>query len=46
MRARLAKLGPYPGEDAVKEAQQALLDAGDRLWDVTRSAQMRLRRSP
>lgn len=34
MRARLAQLGPYTGEDAVKEVQWALVDAGDRLWDL------------
>jgi hypothetical protein len=31
MRARLVQLGPYSGEDAVKEIQQALLNVGDRL---------------
>ena len=34
LRARLAKLGPYLGEDAVKEVQRALVGAGDRLWDL------------
>ena len=34
MRARLAQLGPYTGEDAVREVQRALVDAGDRLWDL------------
>jgi len=33
MRARLAQLGLYSGEDAVKEVQWALLEASDRLWD-------------
>jgi len=32
MRARLAQLGPYTGEDAVKEVQRALVAAGERLW--------------
>ena len=34
MRARLAPLGPYSGADAVKEVQQALVEAGDMLWDL------------
>ncbi|NOK08073.1 serine/threonine-protein kinase [Corallococcus exercitus] len=34
MRARLAQLGPYTCEDAVKEVQWALVEAGDRLWDL------------
>ncbi|QDE67332.1 hypothetical protein BHS09_10210 [Myxococcus xanthus] len=34
MRARLAQLGPYAGEDVVREVQQALIEAGDRLWDL------------
>jgi serine/threonine-protein kinase len=34
MRARLAQLGPYTGEDAVREVQRALVDAGDRLSDL------------
>lgn len=33
MRARLAQLGPYSSADAVKEVQQALVKAGDRLRD-------------
>jgi hypothetical protein len=34
MRARLAQLGPYSGEDAVNEVQRALVEAGDRLWEL------------
>ncbi len=34
MRARLAQLGPDTGEDAVREVQRALVDAGDRLSDL------------
>lgn len=34
MRARLAQLGPYSGEDAVREVQRALVEAGDRLWEL------------
>jgi len=34
MRARLAQLGHYTGEDAVREVQRALVEAGDRLWDL------------
>jgi serine/threonine-protein kinase len=34
MRARLARLGPYTGEDAVREVQRALVEAGDRLWEL------------
>ncbi|MCP3138179.1 serine/threonine protein kinase [Pyxidicoccus xibeiensis] len=34
MRARLAQLGPYTGEDAVREVQRALVEAGDRLWEL------------
>ncbi|CAM4021618.1 serine/threonine protein kinase [Corallococcus exiguus] len=34
LRARLAQLGPYTGEDAVREVQRALVEAGDRLWDL------------
>lgn len=34
LRARLARLGPYTGEDAVKEVQRALVEAGDRLWEL------------
>ncbi|MBZ4416565.1 hypothetical protein [Myxococcus sp. RHSTA-1-4] len=34
MRARLAQLGTYAGEDAVREVQRALVEAGDRLWDL------------
>jgi eukaryotic-like serine/threonine-protein kinase len=34
MRARLAQLGPYSSADAVKEVQRALVEAGDRLWDL------------
>ena len=30
MRARLAQLGPYAGEDVVREVQPALIEAGDR----------------
>ena len=33
MRARLAQLGPYSAEDAVREVQQALVEVGDRLRD-------------
>ncbi|NPC86953.1 serine/threonine protein kinase, partial [Pyxidicoccus fallax] len=33
MRARLAQLGSYSSADAVKEVQQALVEAGDRLRD-------------
>jgi len=33
MRARLAQLGAYTGEDAVREVQRALVEAGDRLRD-------------
>ena len=34
MRARLARLGPYTSEDAVREVQRALVEAGDRLWEL------------
>ena len=34
MRARLAQFGPYTGEDAVRELQWALAEAGDKLWDL------------
>jgi serine/threonine-protein kinase len=34
LRARLARLGPYSGEDAVKEVQRALVEVGDRLWEL------------
>ncbi|WP_375742089.1 serine/threonine protein kinase [Corallococcus interemptor] len=34
LRARLARLPHYSGEDAVKEVQWALVEAGDRLWDL------------
>ena len=34
MRARLEQLGPYSGEDAVREVQRALVEAGSRLWDL------------
>jgi tryptophan synthase alpha subunit len=34
MRARLAQLESYPGEDAVREVQRALVEAGARLWDL------------
>lgn len=33
MRARLAQLEAYTGEEAVREVQQALVEAGDRLRD-------------
>jgi serine/threonine-protein kinase len=29
-----ARLGPYSGEDAVNEVQRALVEVGDRLWDL------------
>jgi serine/threonine protein kinase len=34
MRARLAQLGPYSGEEAVREVQRALVEAGDKLWEL------------
>jgi len=34
MRARLEQLGLYSGEDAVREVQRALVEAGERLWDL------------
>lgn len=34
MRTRLAQLGPYTGEDAVREVQWALVEAENRLWDL------------
>ncbi|RKG90029.1 serine/threonine protein kinase [Corallococcus sp. CA053C] len=34
LRARLARLPPYSGEDAVKEVQRALAEAENPLWDI------------
>ena len=34
LRARLAQLPPYSGEDAVKEVQQALAEVENQLWDI------------
>jgi hypothetical protein len=34
MRARLTQLGPYSREDAVREVQRALVEAGDKLWEL------------
>ncbi|RKG99322.1 serine/threonine protein kinase [Corallococcus sp. CA053C] len=34
LRARLAQLPPYTGDDALKEVQQALEEADPRLWDI------------
>ncbi|MCY1030980.1 hypothetical protein OV207_05895 [Corallococcus sp. BB11-1] len=34
LRARLAQLPPYSGEDAVREVQQALVEAENQLWDI------------
>ena len=34
LRARLAQLPPYSGEDAVREVQQALAEAENQLWDI------------
>ncbi|WP_199738678.1 hypothetical protein [Corallococcus sp. CA054B] len=34
LRARLARLPPCSGEDAVKEVQQALAEAENQLWDI------------
>jgi eukaryotic-like serine/threonine-protein kinase len=34
LRARLARLPPYSGEDAVREVQQALVEAENPLWDI------------
>ncbi|RKH40430.1 serine/threonine-protein kinase [Corallococcus sicarius] len=34
LRARLAQLPSYSGEDAVREVQQALAEAENQLWDI------------
>lgn len=34
MRVRLAQLPRYSGEDAVRELQQALVEAENQFWDI------------